>query len=460
MAQSTAQLKLSPSTSTRHGHVFQPESRAYFAWLEGKLDPGALNQLEAGKFFPATEAGLRDPVAPTDDPNQTPPADGHIASAGQPGSEFLDEPRTDWQKHQVAAGRTFTVGWDYSARHVTRRWNYFITKQDWDPTQPLSRAQFEDKPFYKVELTLQPHWEYSEALMPPKPTVHELMLPVRSGYQVLLAVWEVANTGNAFYQVIDLDFVDDGGSEPQTPPGSPTDLRLVSVSDTQVALSWNSATTGSLPLAQHIVYRNGTPIAAIEAGENQYVDLSVQPSTKYTYYVTGLDTQGNESLPSASLDVITTNSGGNNNTPPTAPVNLHSMNTTANSVELMWEPSITSGALANYIIYRDGQEIGRVPSTSLSYTDSSLTPTTRYRYFVAAEDSNGQLSVPSNVLAVTTTNDTGGGGDIPEWAEGTTYEAGDKVTYKGVTYTCIQGHTAGPGWEPDATTNILWAPES
>jgi len=459
MAQTTAKTRISPSKSTRHGHVFQPESRAYFAWLEGRLDPGALNQLEAGKFFPETEAGLRDSVAPTDEPNQKPPADGQIASAGQPASQFLDEPRTDWQKHEVSPGKTFTVSWDYSARHVTRRWNYFITKQDWVPTEPLSRAQFEDKPFYQVELTEQPHWSYTEALMPPKPTVHELMLPIRTGYQVLLAIWEVANTGNAFYQVIDLDFVDDGSSEPETPPKSPTDLRLVSVSDNKVALTWNAATAGTWPLAQHIVYRNGTAIAFIEEGENQYTDLSVLPSTKYTYYVTGLDTHGNESLPSASLDVITSSSGGNINTPPTAPVNLHSMNTTANSVELMWEPSISNGELANYIIYRDGQEIARVPSTTLSYTDSSLSPATRYRYFVAAIDTNDQLSVPGNVLAVTTTNDTGGG-DIPEWAVGTVYEAGDKVTYKGVTYTCIQGHTAGPGWEPDVTANILWAPES
>ncbi|WP_424141112.1 lytic polysaccharide monooxygenase [Sodalis glossinidius] len=41
-------------------------------------------------------------------------------------------------------------------------------------------------------------------MTPPDPTIHDVMLPQRSGYHVILAVWEVANTGNAFYQVIDV----------------------------------------------------------------------------------------------------------------------------------------------------------------------------------------------------------------------------------------------------------------
>ncbi|GLW98996.1 lytic polysaccharide monooxygenase [Microtetraspora sp. NBRC 16547] len=46
----------------------------------------------------------------------------------------------------------------------------------------------------------------SDDLMPDNPTVHQVSLPHdRKGYHVLLAVWEVADTGNAFYRVIDLD---------------------------------------------------------------------------------------------------------------------------------------------------------------------------------------------------------------------------------------------------------------
>lgn len=50
---------------------------------------------------------------------------------------------------------------------------------------------------------------------------------------------------------------------------------------------------------------------------------------------------------------------------------------------------------------------------------------------------------------------TGPGGTT--WAAGRTYAAGDRVTYAGVTYRCLQGHTAQPGWEPP-NVPALWQP--
>lgn len=45
----------------------------------------------------------------------------------------------------------------------------------------------------------------------------------------------------------------------------------------------------------------------------------------------------------------------------------------------------------------------------------------------------------------------------PAWAEGTTYQAGDQVTYEGSGYTATMAHTAHPGagWDP-ASTPTLW----
>jgi endoglucanase len=45
----------------------------------------------------------------------------------------------------------------------------------------------------------------------------------------------------------------------------------------------------------------------------------------------------------------------------------------------------------------------------------------------------------------------------PAWAEGTSYRAGDQVTYEGSGYTATMGHTAHPGagWDP-ASTPTLW----
>lgn len=131
------------NNSTRHGKVFEPQSRVMFLVEEGKIGEWIANSLEAGKFFPATQGGLTDPLASTDAPSAVPPADGKIASAGFGGAEILDQPGTHWRKHKVKSGDTVDFRWSYSARHLTRRWNYFITKKNWNPNALLSRAQFE-----------------------------------------------------------------------------------------------------------------------------------------------------------------------------------------------------------------------------------------------------------------------------------------------------------------------------
>ncbi|MFJ5094528.1 MULTISPECIES: carbohydrate-binding protein [unclassified Streptomyces] len=66
------------------------------------------------------------------------------------------------------------------------------------------------------------------------------------------------------------------------------------------------------------------------------------------------------------------------------------------------------------------------------------------------------LNVPQNPspsptpTATTTTQPPGG-----TWAAGTAYRAGDRVTYGGVAYVCLQGHTATVGWEPPKVP-ALW----
>jgi chitin-binding protein len=188
------------SAQPRHGAVTEPASRAAL-----RLEAWQANGLEAGKFFPATESGLNDPYAPDDTVNAAPPADGRIASAGKDFAALLDEARSDWPKHPVSSGQAFTLTWSFHAPHKTRRYNYFLTRQGWDTSSPLTRGQFEPHPIHTHQNTCQPFWSCDD-LLPADPTTHEMVLPQRTGYHVLLAVWEVADTPNAFYQVIDLEF--------------------------------------------------------------------------------------------------------------------------------------------------------------------------------------------------------------------------------------------------------------
>ncbi|MFG2933918.1 lytic polysaccharide monooxygenase auxiliary activity family 9 protein [Streptomyces achromogenes] len=185
----------------KHGAVGSPPSRAQLY-----LESWQANGLEAGKFFPADQEGQRDPFAPDDVVNAQPPADGRIASAGKDFAAALDEVGTDWKKHPVTSGENLELTWGFHMPHKTRRFNYFLTKNGWDPSQPLARAQFDSEPFHSVQLSGRPYWS-ADDLVPDNPTTHTMRLPQRNaGHQVLLAVWEVADTGNAFYQVIDLQY--------------------------------------------------------------------------------------------------------------------------------------------------------------------------------------------------------------------------------------------------------------
>ncbi|MFJ2362587.1 lytic polysaccharide monooxygenase auxiliary activity family 9 protein [Pseudomonas sp. NPDC087697] len=196
---------------TRHGRITTPKSRAQFLLDEGKLNPGQANELEGGKLFPQTQGGLTDPDAPDDVVNTAPPVDGMIASGGH-GDEraLLNAPGSHWKKHDVTSNQNLAIIWEYSQTHKTRRWKYLITKADWNTDEPLARKHFEEAPIKTYLNTYRPYWgpEAEKELIPPIIQRHEVTLPSRKGYHVLLAIWDVADTRNAFYQVIDLKFPD------------------------------------------------------------------------------------------------------------------------------------------------------------------------------------------------------------------------------------------------------------
>ena len=446
----TASVTTRFKPALRHGHIATPASRACFAWQEGRLDAGQLNQREAGKFFPARDRGLFDVVAPTDSSNALPPPDGKIASANQGDGEFLDEAGTHWKKHSVKASEVMKFTWTYTAAHTTRRYNYFITREDWNPNQPLSRAQFEAEPFFKVEFTEQPFWSHTDVLRPAGPTTHDVQLPQRSGYHVLLAVWEVADTGNAFYQVIDLDFT--GSVTPGGDPVAPAGLRAGAVTTNTISLAWNASVTAGV---SYRLYRNGSLVYT--GSQLSFTDSDLQKETAYSYTVSAVNAAGRESARSQAV-IASTSAPVVPGTPPTAPANLHSMSVTANSVTIMWGPSVSTTGLAGYIIYRDGSEVARVPFSQLSFTDAGLSEATAYSYFVVAEDTSGQLSVPGNVLNIitATSSDEGGDSDYPQWVLGGSYQAGQIVRNLGRKWAALVTHISySPDWAPGLEAT-LW----
>ncbi len=185
------------SSALAHGYVESPASRAYMCKLGKNIDCGTVQyepqSVERTSGFPTGAL----------------PPDGQLASAGISQYSQLDRQSLNaWTKTPITAGaNTFT--WYHTAPHKTVNWRWYITKQDWNPNKPLTRDQFESTPFCTVNGNGQAPAQRQEM---------NCNVPQRTGYQVIYAVWEIADTTNSFYQAIDVDFGNGGNVTPDETP--------------------------------------------------------------------------------------------------------------------------------------------------------------------------------------------------------------------------------------------------
>jgi Fibronectin type III domain len=86
---------------------------------------------------------------------------------------------------------------------------------------------------------------------------------------------------------------------------------------------------------------------------------------------------------------------------PNAPASVSAQSATATTVTVSW-PAASGGATpADYLVLRDGKQVGEVPASETSWTDRGLAPGTRHRYTVETRG-GGQTSGPSVIATVTT----------------------------------------------------------
>ncbi len=74
-------------------------------------------------------------------------------------------------------------------------------------------------------------------------------------------------------------------------------------------------------------------------------------------------------------------------TAPTVPANVTAVAQSANSILVSWEASTDASGIAGYRVFRDGGAAAIATVTTTSFTDTRLTPSTRYSYTVVAVDS-------------------------------------------------------------------------
>lgn len=177
---------LATGSASSHGYTDSPTSRQAFCADGTVEDCGEIQwepqSVEGPKGFPSHG-----------------PSDGTICAGGNSRFAELDDPRGgDWPATQVSAGQSYTFRWRLTARHATTDFRYYLTNGTYDPTRPLTRADLDLQPFLTVPYG---------GRVPDATVTHQGTLPAgRTGRQLIVAVWTIADTGNAFYACSDVQF--------------------------------------------------------------------------------------------------------------------------------------------------------------------------------------------------------------------------------------------------------------
>jgi chitinase len=193
-----------------------------------------------------------------------------------------------------------------------------------------------------------------------------------------------------------------------TPPTAPGNLHAVSVSDTDIVLAWDPSTDDSGSV-NYAVFFDDNPTPFLTSGDTRFdVGLNraigMTPGSTHTFQVRAEDPSGNHSF----SNELTASFAPGDNTPPTAPSNLHVVSNTASGVELAWNPSTdesafeyrVAGTPCSPLVVRGDTTHVLVASVA---TDPvcGLVPGSTATFSVWARDALGNDSAFSNSVTVT-----------------------------------------------------------
>lgn len=164
----------------------------------------------------------------------------------------LNDDSRNWPATSV--GNTVTFNWVLTARHATSTWEYYIGS---------SRiAVFDDG-----------------GRQPGATVSHTVNLGGRTGRQKVLAIWNIADTANAFYSCVDLQVGGGGGNPNPTPTPTrttnpPTPPPTSAPTPPPASGTWRAGTTyqvGSTVTFNGLSYRCRQAHTAIQGWEPPYV---------------------------------------------------------------------------------------------------------------------------------------------------------------------------------------------
>jgi chitodextrinase len=87
---------------------------------------------------------------------------------------------------------------------------------------------------------------------------------------------------------------------------------------------------------------------------------------------------------------------------PSTPTGLTANASGSTQVDLNWNASTDNVLITGYTVYRNGSPITTVSGSTLSYSDTTVSPATTYQYSVDAFDGAGNTSAATAPVSVTT----------------------------------------------------------
>ncbi|MEV0588133.1 discoidin domain-containing protein [Nonomuraea sp. NPDC050310] len=284
----------------------------------------------------------------------------------------------------------------------------------------------------------------------------------------------------------------DGGGDTAA-PSTPASLRVTGTTSSSVSLAWN-ASTDNVGVTGYEVFRGSTLVATVTG--TTHTDTGLSPSTGYTYTVKALDAAGNRSA--AGGPVTGTTAGTSTGTllsqgkpayassiegagfeagkavdgdAATRWASLEGQDPQWLRVDLGSTAAITRVKLTWEAAYAKAYTIQTSPDASTWTTvhtttngdggtdDLTLNANARHIRVHGTQRATPygyslhEFQVYGTAGSTPSPSPTSTGATT--WRSGTVYAVNSQVVYGGVTYRCLQAHTAQAGWEPPAAPS-LW----
>lgn len=195
-----------------HGTIITPISRVYSCYLEGPENPKS----DACKAVVAL--GGTQPLYDWNEVNRLADGkhrelipDGELCSAGRDKYKGLDLARNDWPTQLIAADNNGNYEFVYraTAPHSTAYFEFYVTKDGYDPAVPLQWTDLEDQPFCRIsDVTLDNGHYRMNCPLPQN----------KSGKHVIYNIWQRDDSPESFYACSDVQF----GSGPVATPTAPS----------------------------------------------------------------------------------------------------------------------------------------------------------------------------------------------------------------------------------------------